>query len=246
MAITACHKDQPEMNNDIQNPCELTHEVSAEFTIEEFQGSVPENKSLTNIVYATNSVLFKANDSLANYTWYVGAETINERSFIRTFDASLVGQTLPIHLVVKKDPNIICYPNDDGYDSITRYVTVADEDWGQFYTDTNFRIEGVYRMKDINSNDSVDVSIDINHSYVYPPTNVNWGDVFVFKNVDGQDVQLPFRTWGITYKQFWFEPNGLGFNYDCYLKLNKPTSIEIKLGAHEGYPSYHLFGRKIN
>jgi len=36
VAISACHKEQPEMNSDVQNPCDLTHEVSAEFTMEEY------------------------------------------------------------------------------------------------------------------------------------------------------------------------------------------------------------------
>jgi len=244
VVISACHKDQPEMNTDVQNPCDLTHEVSAEFTMEEYMSIFTDKLSETDSMYSGANLLFTAMDSTANYTWYIGTEVLTERSFVRNFDASLIGQTLSIHLVVKKNPNLICHPNDDGYDSITKYITVVDP--GNQYVDTNYRIEGVYRMKDINSNDSVDIILDMNNSYVYPPTNVNWGQVFVFKNVNGLGLELPFEEEGNTYRQIWFEPNGLGFNYDCYLKLKKPSNIEIKLGAHDGYPSYHLFGRKIN
>jgi len=183
-------------------------------------------------------------DSTANYTWYIGTEVLTERSFVRNFDASLIGQTLPMHLVVKKNPNLICHPNDEGYDSITKYITVVDP--GNQYVDTNYRIEGVYRMKDINSNDSVDIILDMNNSYVYPPTNVNWGQVFVFKNIDGLNSEIPFVEKGNTYRQIWFNSNGFGFNYDCYFRLNSFSNVELKLGGYEGFTSYHFFGRKIN
>jgi len=244
--LTACHKDQPEINNTPTDPCSFAKEVSADFTMEEY-GWNSKRLSETDTMYSGMNLLFTALDSNAEYTWYIGAEVITDRSFYRNFGSSLIGQTLPMHLVVKKDPNLICLPNDDGYDSITKYITIIDPgDPNQFYIDTNYRIEGLYRMKDINCIDSVDITIDIVNNYLYQASGFNWYQIFVFKNLDGQNIEIPFRRNGTTYRQFWFEQNGLGFNNDCYLRLNSPSNIEIKLGAHVGYPSYHFFGRKLN
>ena len=235
------------MTTEVVNPCDCATEVSAEFKMEEYGWST-ERLSETDTMYGGNNLLFTALDSTADYTWYIGAEVITERSFYRNFDASLIGQTLPMHLVVKKTPNKTCFPNDDGYDSITKYITVvAFEGGAQFYIDTNYRIEGVFRMKGINSNDSIDITIDLVNNYLYQATGFNWYQTFVFKNIDGGNTEIPFKKNGTTYRQFWFESNGLGFSSDCYIRfINSPSKIEFKFGSFEGYPSYHFFGRKIN
>ena len=232
------------MTTEVVNPCDCASEVSAEFTMEEFMSVFSDKLSETDTMYRGDNLLFTALDSSAEYIWYIGAEIITERTFTRNFGASLIGQTLPMHLVVKKTPNTICFPNDDGYDSITKYITVVDP--GNQYVDTTYRIEGVYRMKDSTMADSVDIILDMDNSYVYPVTGVNWGPVFAFKNVDGQGLEIPFREEGNTFRQVWFEQNGLGFDYSCYIRLNSQSNIEFNFSSYEGYPSYHFFGRKIN
>jgi hypothetical protein len=244
MYITACRKKQPQMT-ELNTNCDCASEVSAEFLMEEFMTSTSELLSETDTMNRGNNILFTAMDSTADYIWYIGSEVIDEKTFTRSFDASLIGQTLPMHLVVKRTPNNICFPNDDGYDSITKYLTVIDP--GNQYVDSTYRIEGVFRMKDASMADSVDITLDMDNSYVYPETGVNWGPVFVFKNMDGQGLEIPFRERGNTYRQVWFKANGLGFSSDCYVRFIKsPSRIEMKFGAFEGYPAYHFFGRKIN
>ena len=156
--IVACKKEQPQMVNEVTNPCDCAHEVSADFLMEEegkYQGSLtPLYKTETDTMYSERPLLFTALEDAAEYTWYIGAEVITEQKFWRFFDNSLIGQTLPMTLVVKKTPNNTCFPNDDGYDSITKYITIVDG--SQLFTTPN-HFEGTYRISDTASVDSIDI-----------------------------------------------------------------------------------------
>ncbi len=248
MLFFACRKKelQPELSA-FNKECDCAKEVSAEFLMEEMATPINwlyERKSTdTDTIYAEQNVRFFAKDTNANYTWYIGSEVIEDREFYRFFDKSLTGQTLPITLVVKKKPNLICFPNDDGYDSIVRYLTVAEEfDWENFYKDTNYRFEGVFRMKDPEQPDSIDITIDLRYDNI---PNYSGIKRIVITNLEGNQELLHFGQEGINYRQFWTE------GHYCYRQLSLHNKwngeVELTVKAFEGTPckNYHYKGRRL-
>lgn len=112
------------------NPCLQFHEVKADFEIAQRASTWGDEADLyipTKVVIANNfkGVLFTAEEEDATYHWYIGSEEIYERQFIRTFGEDLVGSTIPITLIVQKEPNLTCFPWDDGVDTLTQEVEVV-------------------------------------------------------------------------------------------------------------------------
>lgn len=60
----------------------------------------------------------------AKYTWTLGAETITTQTFERTFFTAPFGD-YTVMLVVEKQPNKQCYPNDDGVDTIIKKFKIV-------------------------------------------------------------------------------------------------------------------------
>lgn len=158
--LTGCHKDQKIMPNPTQG-CDCAHEVSADFLMEEM--TEPNinfaRYTDTDTIYANKNVRFSAKEDGAEYTWYIGAEVLTTKTVTRFFSDALIGQTLPITLVVKKNPNTICFPNDDGYDSITKYLTIVERNI--YYDNTISRLEGQYKMKSPLLSDSTLITVEI-------------------------------------------------------------------------------------
>jgi len=244
--IFACKKQQPQMSEDIKNPCDCATEVSAEFKMEEtgkYQGSLePMYKTETDTMYSESPLLFTALEKDAEYTWYIGAEVITEKKFWRFFNSTLIGQTLPMTLVVKKKPNKICFPNDDGYDSITKYITVVD---GTHLFTTPNHFEGTYRLSDTASVDSIDVIIDFDNDY-----NGD-GQQVVFYNIGlwNGGLESYASPYALTYKQLWLAGNGCFGNGEFSLFTNTDR-VELEILGPKLLPecttSFHYYGRKLN
>jgi hypothetical protein len=249
--VTSCKKAQPPMSV-LNQGCDCATEVSAAFTIEEI-GSIinPEQYvTETDLVFGNKNVRFYAKENNAEYTWYIGSEIINTREVKRYFSNSLVGQTIPISLVVKKKPNLICFPFDDGYDSITNYFTVAQLSLYENY-DTTF-LEGAYRMKSPLLTDSVDIVID------YKLYAGGMNRCFDFYNYDGEGNNLfnkiiSFNWNGITYRQLWFEDLGGWLNHlqgDVHIRMDNVVEMNFIEKAWNGSTlviskEYKYRGRKL-
>ncbi len=158
--LVSCHKDQDIMPNPTQG-CDCAHEVSSDFLMEEMTESNINfaRYTDTDTIYANKNVRFTAKEEGAEYTWYIGAEVLYTNTVTRFFSDALIGQTLPITLVVKKNPNTICFPNDDGFDSITKYLTIIENN--VFFDNTISRLEGQYKVKSPLLSDSTIITIDI-------------------------------------------------------------------------------------
>jgi len=254
VVITACHKDQPEMNANVQNPCALAHEVSADFTMEEIAtqiGAVNEEqyRTETDTIYEGRNVRFHALEDNAEYTWYIGSEILHEQTFYRQFNAPLAGQTLPITLVVKKKINEVCFPNDDGYDSITKNIIVTDAfTTYAFFNEYQWRWEGEYRFKDATMLDSVDIKIELGIGINIFGESVS--EQIIYYNYDGMGDTVNNALGYRCYRQVFTE------GHDCFgdgnLKWHLNGVYELKL-PHNGTNSiyrtcadYHYFGRKLN
>ena len=80
--------------------------------------------------------------------------------------------------MVKKEPNKACFPDDDGYDSITKtfYVSHYPIEYGTNQDIEYGSIEGTYRMFSTELNDSIDITVDVRNetgTHVLDITNVD-------------------------------------------------------------------------
>lgn len=245
----SCKKVQPQPNNGLEN-CSCAHEVSADFTIEEI-ASVVNDQYLTetDLIFGNKNVRFNAKENNAQYTWYIGSEVLTTQEVKRYFANSLVGQTIPISLVVKKSPNLICFPNDDGYDSITKYFTVAQFNLNTNY-DTTF-LEGLYRVKSPLLADSVDIVIDYKE---YAGGMNKCFDIYNYNGLGANIINVN-NVVGINYRQFWnYGGNGSFTNHfegDVHIRMDNIVEMnfeEIEYNSSGGieYEKKYLYrGRKL-
>ena len=118
----------------VVDPCEGVEEVTAAFTMMEngYPSTLPPGSPLdtlfkpfdTDTVRLTR-VVFSAQEEDAEYTWKIGAETLHTRVVERSGFPK--GETIPITLIVKKAPNSECRPDDDGIDTLVRYLHILPE-----------------------------------------------------------------------------------------------------------------------
>ena len=160
--IFACKKDQPDMRQ-AEDPCACASEVTAEFVIEERATHIPEEIWIeTDTTLHDKTVGFRALEEDAEYTWYIGAQQFNTQTASRFFTDEWIGYDIPITLVVKKEPNKACFPDDDGYDSITKTFHVSQYPIRHgFQQDIEHGgIEGTYRVIGNGLADSIEVTIN--------------------------------------------------------------------------------------
>jgi hypothetical protein len=248
LGLLSCKKAQPPMSV-LNQGCDCATGVSAAFTIEEMTSGIPNFNwnTETDLVFGDKNVRFYAKENNAEYTWYIGSEIINTREVKRYFSNSLVGQTIPISLVVKKKPNLICFPYDDGYDSITNYFTVAQLSLYENY-DTTF-LEGAYRMKSPLLQDSVDIIIDYKN---YSSDIYKRVDIYNYNGV-GTDILNKIYRDHVNYRQFWFEDLGGWLNHlagDIHVRMDNVVEMNFIEKAWNGSTlviskEYKYRGRKL-
>jgi hypothetical protein len=238
--VSSCKKAQPEMNPQYEG-CDCAKEVSANFLMEEMATPInwPYEAQLTDTdtMYAGRNVHFYALEADAEYTWIIGAEEIHDREFYRYFGNALAGQTLEMKLIVNKKPNHICLPNDDGKDTVVRYLTIVSEPL-DLYSTPKPLLEGVFRLKDANMADSIDVTIEIlgNIDLVT--------DRLRMTNYDGQGTVKDFFVDGYTYRQFWF--TGTCYTNSTFKNdISNITTIELNHNTLGSCQDYLLKGRKL-
>ena len=235
----SCKKDK--ITPPAPDPCIGLQEVSADFTMEEMTHANENLAKYTNTdtIFSKKNVRFTAKEENAEYTWYIGTEVLHTRSFTRYFGATLEGQSLPITLVVKKAANTSCFPMDDGYDSIVKYLSVSNR---KMAIDTSFLMEGVFRVKEKNKTDSVDITLNVK-------PNVQGVPLFDIYNYDGNGTNsispitsLGYGYYGYNYRQYWFNIS------DYRITLNHSLDGKITLDLLEPcclLKPLHFSGRKL-
>jgi len=161
LILFSCKKDQLEIKK-TADPCECASEVSADFEIWEraFNSSLA-LETKTDHVLSGKRVDFRAVEDDAEYTWYIGADVESDKEVYKTFDSQWTNQTISITLVVNKEPNKICFPNDDGYDSITKTFNIYDRC-------TTHLLDGEFKVAMENSTDSIIMGLYYVEN-AYPP-----------------------------------------------------------------------------
>ena len=250
LLLFACKKEPKEE----PNPCCGETPVKADFGMMNgtsltlrFVGFYPD------VAFAREFITFKAipEDPEATYTWYLGSEVITGSTFQRDFSTTkTTGENnIPITMVIRKTPNKECFPNDEGYDSITKTITLVD-DYCDYLTNGDFKVlftgaadSSIVRVRNWNVVTSGDYSPDCDYGQI--------GIDFDFKN------QLD-TNWNTYYSGTQFYSSIIfdkfsttkGDWFNGYFKVNPSTlkaSAEYNIYRFNG-PSdrYSFKGRKIN
>lgn len=244
--LVSCKKEQPQMTA-LNKECDCAKEVSAEFVMEE-KTSLTNSDVYTNTdtIYAEKNVRFTAQEDSADYTWYIGSEVLHSKSFSRYFSEDLIGQTIPVSLVVKKKANIICLPNDDGYDSLKKILIIGKENPNSFDSLISYPFEGIYKVKEINGIDSVLINFD----FIFDPL-YGYG-FWQILNYDGLETNCnhQIHNFSVNYRQLFIEKTTNCNHLQGYLHNKLDGSVEILF--HTGTTisgsftkTYHYFGRKL-
>ncbi|MFN5982383.1 MAG: hypothetical protein ACK46Y_09505 [Fluviicola sp.] len=229
--LTSCHKEQAILPNGLAD-CGCAEETSADFKIIESAVDVADYglfSTETDTAYTNRNIYFIASQEDVEYKWYIGTEILTDSVVGRFFPNSAVqNQTIPITLVVKKKPNKICLPNDDGYDSIVKYIHFVKlpDNTGAFQS-YPLNMVGTYRVKMPHLADSQNISISCFMD------EYNLEQILSVSNYDGEgsniNIPSPFPSQG--------------------LKLHRKNYSEIQMGLPNNFLLNYFYGflrRKVN
>jgi hypothetical protein len=107
------------------NACVGKESVSADFKI--FQAIYLNEgyEESSSGVHANKDIRVSANNRTAiSYKWILGIDTLYTPDYNFYFPSLWVGQSAPLTLIVADTIDHVCNPEDDGVDTITKYINV--------------------------------------------------------------------------------------------------------------------------
>jgi hypothetical protein len=120
--FTGCNDPEPD-------PCKEIESLAGSFTMGERitnYGGV-DTVIVSDTVITENFVVFRADTTYESYEWKIGDD-------LRTFTSREVSlrfmqpqSSVQIRLIAKWKPNKTCFPQDDGVDTVYKYLTVVDK-----------------------------------------------------------------------------------------------------------------------
>jgi hypothetical protein len=228
VVVWACRKEKPEIGNfDI---CDCESPVSADFEIFEASGSnvVGTNLTLTDHILGGSWAAFHAKESDAMYRWYIGSQILTNKEVARYFSQQWEYYDIPITLVVEKEPNLKCFPYDDGYDSVTKIMKVIPR------FDHEPLSRGTFRVADLGLTDSFEINIDFEyHELLQPPiyfiiTNYDGaGGVCTTNDTQNQPFSLRYRL--LSTSQFNYIGGCNNLTFKAYFPLPGVNTVEIEV-----------------
>lgn len=150
--IVSCKKEKPELLIPETSPCELDKPADASFWIgqsvdlQRFHNPCASNGSIDTIIprdyahFNQGGFLYFTTytDCFDEVEWIIGTDPTHrygKQIYVQFFSNDVKGSTIPITCIVRKTPNLLCYPDDDGVDTIVRNVyfdTAAPNHSGHF------------------------------------------------------------------------------------------------------------------
>lgn len=225
------------------NPCFGKKAVSADFIIEELIYDPELQKYFSP--YETDTTIgqdvrFTAKEENATYKWIIGAKEYDKKVVHLNFGSAPRETSIPITLIVTKEPDKACFPKDDGVDTFTKNLYIAKS------TIISGSFQGYYLGKE---NDIFTITLTQNKIY-----DSVWLESALYAEnlVKGCSSFLSDRSIYGYRKQFF-----TGYSNECYgamggIYFSRDNTIQINFQLHdptmpEVFWSQRTFiGRKIN
>jgi hypothetical protein len=257
--FASCKKEQPAMRS-LEEDCSCAKEVSAAFTMGQYTNAPFSDEFIetdtihfymnyidgnsANFYLSSTVVSFIANiENAISYKWQVGNNSSQQtsRSFSLTFGDTI--GTILVTLIVQAKPNLICHPNDDGFDTIKKYLTL------KHFKD--FPLKGKYEgYNTLNPNSKYVVEID---TFKNPDQGYAYGygikgiipelDNFMRFSSDYRtysfggivDATPDFQDW--TYTLYKYNLNDNEFTPIVYDRKTKTIRIKYSIKKTEDFPN---------
>ena len=176
------------------------------------------------------NVYFEANiENAISYEWTIGTDTrtwdTKEFSLYFKYGDSLIlrNQPILIQLIIHRRPNLICRPNDDGIDTISRYLHFRSNweaaIWGKWEGYRDNLTNDIYRIK---------IKRDSSTMYPYGGTKADY--IYNLYN-EGEDCYHTFENSRLAYRYLTTNEHGRGWNAE---ECGSP------------YDDSHVWTRKFN
>lgn len=240
--VAGCKKDDDTPCDDASNPacpnydpCYGTNPVSADFEFLARYGIGSDAEWISETKFPGSPIRFSALDKDADsYTWYLGLDTITGVDVVELDISDLPAGIYSAILVLENQPNLNCFPSDDGRDSTVHYFEKVDF------------CEGLFLGKFRGLEPTIDTdSIEIEIQFANINTGVICDDLYnpMLINVLGDDDTL-FTSGGYAcFSRIFFGGDGSG-TLRGEIIVDKETlfaTFDYRLGNVE----YLFNGRKI-
>lgn len=138
-------------------------------------------------------------------------------------------------MVIKRATNSICCPNDDGYDSIVKYLTIVP------YSD-EIITEGTFRVIAAGMTDSIDIYVDYSTCSNDPTEKC-----LTISNYDGLGSEVSSDIDALTYRKAWVSYFSEVLYRHGYVHYKQDRMVEIYVKEKiQGIEKEYLhFGRKL-
>jgi len=248
----ACKKDK--IKPSISGYCAQQREVNATFFLEEATYGTIRGYD-TDTMYVNKDLLIMAYESNANYEWYIDGNKMKEskKYFQRFIGEEKAGEDITICLVVRKTPDKICFPNDDGYDSLIRKIHVAPAPpadtypWNKEY---KHPLEGAYRFYAPH----IDDSIDVEFNFIEPDTldienKYSWKVEITNFDGEGSNIKDRFQSLNYVYHQIDFVINSKEYGtpmFSLFTDTKRDTYFVLESTSKQSPKfEYQYKGRKL-
>jgi hypothetical protein len=257
MLIWSCRHCTDPTNPDCPNyvppvpadPCAGKGPVTARYVIESRMNGEDgydyrESPGILCNIYGTQSnvVRLRATNESYNNTWLVGADVVSASSYSFNFPAEYCGQSVPITLIATGPIDSICFPNDNGIDTVMFDLPIIH------YFDNP--IYGRFRIAwDSAPQDSFDVKILGSYSiftgssyYAYNFSHLEQGDSCAMSLLQGCHSYLKMHSdddWGRQISgKFWINPYG-------YFEADYEMDTDPLPGSNIAMVQRHARGRRL-
>jgi hypothetical protein len=242
ITLFSCCKDEPKCQDPTKiecenyDPCYNIKPVSASFKIlETVTGYAPYWQNYDTDTLASSYASFVADIEGAEYKWEIGAKTYTGKKVSQSFIGVADKTVIPVTLIVKKQPNKGCNPNDDGIDTITRNLVIRNESKLFSFYETK-RYHGSYTdsPKDtftmsfyVDTISSIWETYNIIEPLIkgYPykeASRITYG----YRQIDFSSNATP----GYSGRAFLKPNDSLEVNFEYYLPFNEPKKLKTFLG----------------
>jgi len=214
MALNSCRKpctDPTNPNCENYDPCYNLKPTSAGFKTYDpmmFAQSLKEQGLVWDVITDTvrHSCYFVAEEEAAKYTWLIGGGVYHTRTVSIDFTSSGIaaGTFIPVTLIVEKEPNKNCFPNDDGRDTFTKQILVARSSINKYF-EMEPEDDDSFIFRSLNHNNwTFSIKSILVDSTIHFYRGRFWDNIPQGFQLDFPNSQVKFTRWNskINYQQF--------------------------------------------